>query len=925
LVRLSFIFPTFLWLLLLLLPLWAAALLVPRRLSFARFWSSLLLRTLVLLGLILALAGAQLVYPVGTVTTVFLLDGSDSVSLSQRSRAETFVQQALERMPNEDRAALVVFGQHALVERPPSGDRALGQVAAQPGGGATNVEEAVQLGLALLPNEGHKRLVLLSDGGENSGDAAAAGRLAVARGVPIDVVALNGAADGLDAQVSGVELPATAREGQQLRMRIDIQSSAATNGRLVVQGPGDATIVDQQVQLAAGTQRLEVALPKARPAFNRYVVRIEAPGDARPQNNAAEAYTFVGGRPRVLLVEGQPGEAANLANALKAANVDATSVSPERMPVVLGELGAYDATVLVDVERRAVPPRALSALSAYVHDLGRGLMMVGGPHSFGAGGWRDTPIEGALPVTMDIPTQLRLPAASIVVLIDVSGSMGANENGRTKISLAAEGAQRIAALMRDEDELTVVPFDDKAEHVIGPVPGSQRDEAIQALNGLTQPGGGGINIHDGLVEAAKYIRQSDKPLRHIITLTDGSDTVQQEGALDLVRQLQDEKVTLSSVAIGDGEDVPFIRDMARVGGGRTFLTDQAANLPSILAGEAQAIIRPYIIEEDFTPTRGAPHPILRGLDRAPPLHGYVITTPRQAAQVLLAAPRGEPVLAAWNYGLGRALAWTSDFKAQWGKDWVAWEGFPRFAAQLSSWLLPPQTPQNLSLTTSTSGDQLVLQAQAQDDLGRPRAGLAVAAHLLAADGSGVDVALREVGPGQYRAAVSGARPGAYLVQVVAQDTNAQAFGAITAGAVVPMSAEYRSSGANPALLDGLARGTGGRMNPAATAAFDPNGGSAGAVQEVGLPLLWLALLLLPFDIAVRRLMLGWPPARRRSPAVDQPQPRQADEPKTATAQAREWPGRRQRATNNGQRTQGADLERLREAQERARRRARGEE
>src|SRR5215210_482917 len=219
--QLSFIFPTYLWLLLLLPPLWALALLAPPRLSRRRLGA-----------LALVVSGAQLVRPVGVVTTVFLLDGSDSVSLSQRARAEAFVQQALAQMPSDDQAALIVFGQRALVERMPAGDHVLGQVAALPGGGATNIEGAVRLALALLPNEGHQRLVLLSDGGENTGDATKAAQLASARGVPIDVVALSGLADGPDARISGVELPSAARAGQRLRMKISIASNTATAGRL---------------------------------------------------------------------------------------------------------------------------------------------------------------------------------------------------------------------------------------------------------------------------------------------------------------------------------------------------------------------------------------------------------------------------------------------------------------------------------------------------------------------------------------------------------------------------------------------------------------------------------------------------------------------------------------------------------------------
>jgi uncharacterized membrane protein/Mg-chelatase subunit ChlD len=832
-------------------------------------------------------------------------------------------------MPTGDQAALIVFGQRALVERMPAGDRALGQVAALPGGGATNIEGAVRLALALLPNEGHQRLVLLSDGGENAGDAAKAAQLASARGVPIDVVALSGLADGPDARISGVELPSAARAGQILRMKINIESNTATTGRLTITGPGDAPIVAQQVQLSAGAQTLELELPEALPYFNRYVVRLETPDDARPENNAAEAYSFVSGQPRVLLVEGQPGEASNLANALTSAQIDVSTIAPAAMPDGLGELSGYDALALVNVPKRAVTDRAQAAISAYVHDLGRGLLMVGGENSFGAGGWRRSPIEQALPVTMDIPTQLRLPPVSIVILIDVSGSMSAEENGRSKISLAAEGAQRIAALMRDDDELTVVLFSTQPERVIGPLPGSSRDQAIEQL-GSAQSTGGGINIHDGLAEAAKYIRQSDKPTRHIITLTDGSDTVQQEGALDLVRGLHDEKVTLSSIAIGDGEHVPFIRDMASVGGGRTFFTDRAANLPAILADEAQAVIQPYIVEQDFVPTRGAAHPILRGFEQTPQLKGYVITTPRQTSQVLLATPRGDPLLAAWQYGLGHALVWTSDFKGQWATDWVSWNQFPRFSAQLLGWLLPVQGAQNLSLQANSSGAELVLSAQAQDSRGQPQTGLTLVGRMLAADGSSVDVALREVGPGQYRAVVSDARPGAYLVQLVGQDARGQPFGAVTAGAVVPQSAEYGGDGANVALLEVLASRTGGRMNLAPAAAFAANLSSRGAVREIGLPLLWLALLLLPFDIALRRLLFAPDQVaaalrkigigtRRQASSVKN----QATIPAAVVTSPKQPPPPLQPPADTPK--AAPDLGRLREAQERARRRARGEE
>jgi uncharacterized membrane protein len=935
---LNFIHQNALWLLLLLPALWVATLAAPRRFAPWRTYSSLAVRSAVIIALVFAVGGAQLLRPFGAVTTVFLLDTSDSVSLAQRARAEAFLQDALAQMPPDDRAAIVTFGRRASVERPPSQERELGLFGATSGGGATNLEEAIQLGLTILPAEGHQRLVLLSDGGETAGDSLVAARTAAARGVPIDVVPLDDEADGLDALISAVDMPALAREGQQLPMVLTLESTAATPARLTVTGPDGEALVEREIELQPGQQTLEVTLPEAPVAFNRYTVRLEAPGDTRAQNDVAEAYSFVSGRPRVLLVEAESGEASALERALRAAQVDASTIPAEATPDTLGDLSAYDTVVLVNVPRRALPEGSLDVLKSYVHDLGHGLLMVGGPESFGAGGWGGTPVEEALPVTMEIPPRVRMPPTSVTVVIDISGSMAEQENGRTKLSLAVEGAQRIASLLRDEDELTVIPFDNRERFVVGPIPGSQREEAIAALAEVDL-GGGGINIRDALTAAAGYVRSSDRPVRHIITITDGDDTTQQNGALDIVQALNREQVTLSSIAIGDGDHIDFIRSMASSGSGRYFFTDRASTLPAILVDEAQSVIQPYVVEERFTPERGLPHPALPSFESAPPLQGYVQTTPRQTSQVLLAAPDGSPVLAAWQHGLGRSLAWTSDFSGRWAEAWVGWAEFPRLVAQVVGWTLPTAPSDDLRLQASASGGELTLTAEAADESGGSASGLAMSATLLAADGTSDEVELREVRPGEYRAVLRDRPAGAYLVQLVARDAEGLPLGTATAGAVVPLSAEYRSQTANPELLASLAQLTSGRVDPLAEGAFAPNGVSRGAVQEIGLPLLWLALLLLPLDIALRRLLLGrdqvaallrrarLPGLAARVEAGGAPPPTRTDD-SVVVAPRPERVGKDESqfsVLRDPESSRAAELERLREAQEQARRRLRGEE
>ncbi|NJN68083.1 MAG: VWA domain-containing protein [Chloroflexaceae bacterium] len=941
----TFVAPRYLWLLLLLLPVWALALVVPRSLPGWRFWGSLLLRSLGVAGLVLAMAGTQFRQPVDDLGVVFLLDVSESIALSQRARAETYVQQALSQLSPNDRAGIVVFGDAAIVERLPNDSRLLGTMTTLPNGTRTNIQQAIQLGLALLPTEMQRRLVLLSDGRENYGDAREAARLAAAQGVPIDVVVLSGSADGLDAQVSGLELPSVVGEGQQPRLVVHLDSRGppgasgssapfSTAARLVVEqrispaSPGLAPVAgrqelaSQEVTLTGQPQTFEVLLPPPTEVFNRYVVRLEVEGDARPENNAAEAFTFVQGKPRVLLVEGTPGAAEALQRALAAADLVTERVAPDRLPGGLSSLIAYDAVILVDVPKRALSERARIDLRTYVRDLGRGFAMVGGSQSFGAGGWRDTPVEEALPVFMDLRTVVqRQPPVSIVVIIDVSGSMGAMEpeGGHTKIELAAEGAARIAERLRDEDEITIIPFDTAPHDIVGPVPGTRRDEAIDRAATI-RAGGGGINIHDALHKASLIIRERQHPIRHIITITDGSDTVQQEGAHALVDDLRTEGVTVSAIAVGTGSDVPFIEEMAQRGGGRFFLTEHASEIPTILTSEAQAVIQPLIIEGEWEVLRGPPHPILRGVDGIPPLYGYVATTPKASGQVLLSTERGHPLLAAWSYGLGRSVAWTSDMQGKWAKEWMGWPGYQRMATQMVSWLLPSSDPQRMTLETRADEGSLALRAYVRTESGAPATGLRVTGQMLASGGRNLDITLREVSPGTYYLAVTDAPAGVYLVHLLAADAQGQPQAGVTGGAMVPFSAEYRNSSGNPALLASLAEMTGGRNTPPPDAVADETDQQAGLVRSFHLPLLWLALLALPLDVAIRRIFGRNRGLMQRPRPV--PQRQQAAKEGPVPAHSR----RQRRGSGLPLPTAPPPddpLERLRAAQERARRRARG--
>jgi Mg-chelatase subunit ChlD len=853
--RLSFITPAALALLALLPILWALTLIAPRRVALWRRWLGLLIRSVILVALVFGLAGAQLVRPVRALTTVFLVDASDSVAPAQRARAEQYVEEALRTMPPNDRAAVVVFGENALVERAPSSLATVGRLSSVPVTTRTNIQDAVQLGLALLPADSQKRLVLLSDGGENSGRAIDAARLALAREVSLDVVPLP-SERGADVLVSVLDAPAVAREGQDIGLGVAIRSTIATIGKLQIFVDGQL-INEQAVTIAPGLTDVSVRVPSGAAGFQRFEARLEAEGDTEPQNNRAAAFTEVQGPPRMLLVAGDPTRAANLQAALEVAGVRVDLRPPNQAPASLDQLSTYAAVVLVDTPARDVPRALLEAIPAYVRDLGRGLAMIGGGDSFGAGGYRRAPpdqsgasIEDALPVNLDPLDTAQQPDVGLVMVIDRSSSMSeAAGASRTKLDLAKEAVYQASLGLSQRDQIGLVVFDDDADVALQLQKLPPAVDLEQALSSFNT--GGGTNIRPGIEQAAGMIANANAKIKHIILLTDG---LAPSNYSDLITQMRDAGITISTVAVGDDAD-PNLEQIAETGGGRYYQVKRVEDIPRIFLQETVIVAGRDIIEGAFVPAVALQSPVVRGLAQLPSLYGYNGTEAKEAARTILVTPDNKPILSQWQYGLGRAVAWTSDLKGQWARDWVGWDQFPRFVGGFADLLLPPRAAGNLTLRASTSGAQAALELNAADNQGRPLNDLTLQGNLIDPENQSAPVTFSQIGPGRYRAVVDATNAGVYLAQVGAVGADGQQVGVASTGLVVSYSPEYGDTRDNPQLLRDLAAVSGGRVSPPPATVFEPTAQAVGTVTEIGLPLLWLALLLWPLDIAIRRVFL----------------------------------------------------------------------
>ena len=834
-----------------------------RRLGLGRRRAALAVRVLLLSALVGALAGLQFVLPVNRLAVVFAVDLSDSVGTAGREEALAYVREALAARKDQDVAGIVAFGGDALVERLPAELEEIDRLASTPVRSATDVGAALRLASALFPDDAQKRIVLLSDGNDTTGSGQTEAALAAARGIQVETV-LTGLAGQEEVLVERLVSPSTARLGESLQVTGDITSTVAQPAtvRLFVNGELAKTL---PVDLVKGPNRVTFEFTPKDAGFLRFRIAVEAGRDTFNENDRADANTIVKGEPRILVVKGDEKVAAELVTALETERQNVDTVIPEALPSDLAGLADYDSIVLVDVPRLRLTDQALAALQVYVRDLGRGLVAIGGPRAYGAGGYTDTPLEETLPVDMGVRDREKQPDVALIVVIDKSGSMdachcnnfnggmggGAGIAGVKKVDIGKEAILRAASALTSKDELGVVAFDQAAHWVVQTAPLGGLEDLQAQIAGIKADGQ--TNIYSGLDQAVQSLKNATATRRHIILLTDGWSS---SGQYDkILADMKAAGITLSTVGAGGGAN-PFLEQLALKGGGRFYSAANPASIPDIFLKETQQVSGQQIVEEAFFPILTASSPILRGLeDGLPQLLGYNGTTAKPAAQTVLVTARNDPLLVQWQYGLGRAVAWTSDSTGRWAKSWVAWTGFSKFFSQLVGWTFPGEESGGIEASFVDRGGRTYLRVESVASDGSARDFYATSVALIGPDLQPLTVDLSQVAPGVYETPVASLQSGAYAVRVTQIKPGEQPLGR-TLGLVAPTAAEYRLLGANEPLLAAIRAATGGKDLATPAAAWIHDLRSTSSYTDMWPWLLVLALLLWPLDIALRRVSVG---------------------------------------------------------------------
>ncbi len=737
---------------------------------------------------------------VDRLNVLFLMDVSDSVSLAAREAAYRFAARSLSGMRDGDRAGLIVFGQEAKVAQALKPLTKLERPMAEVGGRGTDIARAIRLALATLPAGYANRLVLLSDGRQTAGDALAAAQTAKDAGADIHYVPLP-LTFPQEVVVESLALPHEVKSGEPFQVKVVAWSQQETQGRLSLYRNGEF-LGSQIVRLAAGKNVFAYRQSLDVSGVHVYQAAVEAEGDVIEENNRAVGTVVVRGRPRVLLAEKDKAHAQALAAALRSQQIDVDVAEQGRIPKELAGLRAYDGVILSNISSLALTKRQMEQIRDYVREEGGGLIMVGGEESFGLGGYYRTPIEEALPVTMEVKQKIEIPNLAVALVVDRSGSMAMSTDDKaTKLDIAKEASHLVVELLDDRNEVGVMSFD--TEFVWDAPLQSARNRSAIARAIATIKAGGGTDGYPALREAYRALFDSQALLKHVIFLSDGQMT--RGDFAGLIRRMAKDKITVSSVAIGKDADVQLMFDVAKWGKGRFYYTEDTFTIPRIFTLETQLASKSSLVEQPFRPVVAGAHEVLQEIDwkNSPPLGGYVATTLKSSGEMLLMTHREDPLLATWRYGLGRAAAFTSDAKPKWGVLWVRWGEFNKFWSQLTRWTLRTGHRSDLVASVEQRGGVGEVTVEAINANGEFINFLEAQAGVVSPDRERSVVNLEQVAPGRYRGRFPASEEGVYLVGL-AERRDGRTVGSQLAGLVVPYSQEFRALGVDEALLSGMA-------------------------------------------------------------------------------------------------------------------------
>ena len=812
--------------------------------------TTLILRTVAVLCLVLALAGLHRNHREEVLAVAFLLDVSESVPTDEQQRGIDLINATIDEMAPTDVYSVIPLAAQSTaatpmrpkMEQPNFTPDLLSEAALDYN--ATDIAAALHLAMRILPDDRHKRIVLLSDGLQNSGDLSPILDLARASEIEIFTIPLNSErAD--EVWVRALHLPSQVISGRTFTVRAIVESMGTKLVEIHLHRDGKPVSDSQSVTLKPGKQ--EIGIPDQRISEQgsyTYQFKISV-RDGILENNEAYGYVSVSGQPHALYVEGNAGQADALLRVLESGGFAVDAVSPHEFPTELADLRSSAAMILSNVSADDFSNIQMDLIESYVRDLGKGLVVIGGDRAFGMGGYHGTPLERVLPVEMT-PRQ-RKESLALMFVFDTSGSMANYVGADQKIQLAIEGIRAGVRELDKEDKAGVIGFAAKIGLDISPT--TDHERIIREV-GRTAPTGG-TKMYPALKRAYEKLKAVDAKQKHLILLSDGRS----DGDFNtLADRIAADDIYVTTIAIGDAAQ-NLLQAIAERGGGNYVAVHNVNQLPKILADEVRQTQK-YMIQEAFQPIiseKGAA--IMAGILQVPRLRGYIATSEKEYGQVYIRSPQEHPILAAWHYGFGKSVAFTSDVKPGWAAEWIEWEQYAKFWGQVVNWAAPAHEGSrdfDLDVTQHGGVGQVVINIA---NTGAVSGDQGFDVRVAPPNGAGKVVEIDRETPTRFSGEFSIGETGVYLV-TAQMKRDGRVIGSREASFALSYPAEYSEFEADHQLLGALANRTNGGYEPTPKQIAKHTSKAVETPQSLSHILLIAGILIFVLEMIFRRFSVA---------------------------------------------------------------------
>ncbi|RKU18093.1 hypothetical protein C6500_13810 [Candidatus Poribacteria bacterium] len=807
------------------------------------------LRGAALLCAILALANLHRTRQEQRLAVVFLIDASESVQPTQYEEASEQINATIAKLKSTDKFGIIGFARDAGVlleirqkqdqptEIPPivSLETLTEQTNRRDG---TDVLTALKRAITLLPDNYHRRIVLFSDGIHNTGGTSLKDYIPLLSASDVEILTIPLGTVNDAVRVVQLQMPSQVRKGQSFEIGAVIETDGSIPTLTATLYRDEMSIGAYEWTLLSGIHPLSLTTEQSSKEGNhRYTLRLDVT-DEIPENNQGHGVVTIQNKPHALYVEGNLTHAAALETVLEENGFVVEAISPTEMPAELVELQRSHVLILSNVSAETLSSEQLQSIENYVRDLGHGLVVIGGGRAYGPGGYTDTALERVLPVEMT-PRE-RKDAVAIVFVLDTSGSMANYVEARQKIGLAIEGVRAGIRNLDEEDAAGILSFNVDVHTISDLTPDH---DALRQTVSLLRPTGGTTKMEDATKRAYEILKANDAKRKHIVLLSDGKSDGDTSTFLNLAKRIAEARISITAIAIGDANK-ELLTQFAENGDGRAVFVENIQQLPAILT-EAVRETQHYIVQETFQPViTAANESLVAGIGTPPPLHGYVATAEKETAQVFIHSHKDEPILAGWNFGLGKAIAWTSDVKSAWTKAWIPWHNFGKFWGQVINWTLPAvDAGSDFDLRVSMHHGM----AEVNIDTWAPSEA-SYNVHVVGPDRTSEIVEIQQVTPTRYSGTFQMQDSGSYIVTAEREGDTRRSIETVS----LPYPAEYAEFRVDTTSLKMLTTATAGIYQPTSTQIAAQAGEAIERQASLAQALLVVAAILFVLEMILRR-------------------------------------------------------------------------